>query len=64
MVERLYWERENADHAVYPEVGGMLDQDDHLMTDLGTYGWLVGFANNILDRDEAVQDALKKAKSR
>lgn len=48
LVERCFWERYNANGTVYPEPGGMLDQDEQLMADLGTYAWLVGFARNIL----------------
>jgi hypothetical protein len=59
IVEKLYWERENARRRTFPDPGGMLDQDEHMMDDLSTYGWLVSFAENILDQEAEV---LNKAK--
>lgn len=38
----------------------MLDQDEQLMSDISTYSWLVGFAENILDQEEAITDAVKR----
>jgi hypothetical protein len=64
VVERCYWERANSEGKVYPDPGGMLDQDEHLMTDLRTYGWLVGFAQNIYDKDAAIKAAIKDALKR
>lgn len=68
MVERCFWEQYDREGKVYPDPGGMLDQDDHLMADLATYSWIVGFANAILDKEEADQkeaaEVLAKARQR
>lgn len=54
----MYWERVNSEGSVYPDPGGMLDQDEHLMRDLSTYGWLVGFARNIIKEEKKAQAML------
>lgn len=38
----------------------MLDQDEHMMEDLSTYAWLVGFADNILDEEEEARQRVKE----
>ena len=59
MIRGIYWERAGSDKAVYPDNGGMLDQDTHLMADLKTFGWLVDLQERIQDRDEALAEGLK-----
>lgn len=56
VVEPLYWKRHNSNGATEPDEGGGLDQDLLLQEDLKTYGWLVGFAENILDEEEKGKD--------
>ena len=58
LVESLYWERYNSSGASYPDEGGMLDQDQPLQNDLATYGWLIGLAEAILDKDKEAQELI------
>lgn len=37
----------------------MLDQDASMMDDLSTYGWVVSFAENILDEEEAAKKKMR-----
>lgn len=55
VVESLYWERHNSEGANQPDNGGMLDQDFNLSDDLNTYGWLVGLAETVIDKDEELK---------
>lgn len=55
VVESLYWERHNSSGSIQPDSGGMLDQDFNLSDDLNTYGWLIGLAEALLDKDEELK---------
>lgn len=64
LVEELYWERYNSSGAKYPDEGGMLDQDSDLSADLNTYGWLIGLAEAILDKEDEAKKLVESQRRR
>lgn len=59
-VRPLFWQRYNSSGAILPEQGAWLDQDKALLDDLQTFGWVVHFAQNILDEEDRLEEEAKR----
>lgn len=60
-VKPYYWQKRNQNGGTEALDGGFLDQDEGWQKDYGTMAWLVGMAENILDKEETDKELARQA---